>query len=192
MINKLITAVILLFIGSSLVCSQEYIDEEENELMAEIEIDESGSAFIGKKAPEFSITDIEGRHLSTEYLKGKILVLNFWFTFCKPCVKEIKELNKVYETFNVNNDIVFAAITFEGEEEVRDFLKKKHFSYPIIAADDEVLDLFGIQDYPTNIIIDKAGNYYYYSIGSYRGIGQEITRQIQGAIGGENSLKNLK
>ena len=137
---------------------------------------------VGKKAPDFKMQDENGNNISLESSKGKVVVLNFWFASCKPCITEVPELNKVYEKYGSDTNVVFASVTFEKENQVKSFLEKYPFSYPMVSDAKEICELFNVSAYPTNIIIDKNGNYYEYFIGGNPQIGEHISRAIKGAL----------
>ena len=73
--------------------------EDEKKKMGQRTFFPDSSDFIGTLAPECEMTDINGNEISSKNSEGKVVVLNFWFVSCKPCIAEIPELNEVYETF---------------------------------------------------------------------------------------------
>ena len=97
--------------------------EEEKKMMANMPKQGDVSAMIGTSTPAFYMEDINGNSISSEGAKGKVIVLNFWFTACKPCIAEIPDLNEVYEIFGANENVVFASVTFNETKEVRSFLE---------------------------------------------------------------------
>ena len=141
-----------------------------------------GTDLIDNQVPVFKMTDINGNIISSENTKGKIVVLNFWFTACKPCIEEIPKLNEVYDQYKDNNNVVFASVTFNEPGQVNKFLKKYPFQYPVVADARDICDLFGVTGYPTNIVIDKNGNYFYNFTGGFPQIGSQISRSIQRAL----------
>lgn len=70
---------------------------------------------VGKQALPFSAKDINGKNYSLESLKGKVIVINFWFVECKPCVMEMPELNKLVEKYE-NKDVVFLGLAINEKE----------------------------------------------------------------------------
>jgi thiol-disulfide isomerase/thioredoxin len=118
--------------------------EEEKKMMLEMPMQGNGSDLIGKKAPDFKMIDINGNTISSENTKGKVIVLNFWFTACKPCISEIPELNEVYEKYKKDTNMVFASITFDKQDKVNSFLKKFPIKYPVVSDAKEICDLFKI------------------------------------------------
>jgi len=136
----------------------------------------------GKKAPDYSFTDLNGKTISSVDMAGKVLVLNFWFTTCKPCVKEMKDLNKVYEKYKEHPDVVFLAPSYEAEETITSFLEKKDFRYPAVALAQKQARIFGIDGYPANIVIDRQGIYSLYFVGGVSGIDGIVERSIERAL----------
>lgn len=152
--------------------------------MKEMPMGHNDSDLIGKQAPDFKITDINGNEISTKDAKGKVIVLNFWFIACKPCVAEIPDLNKVYEKYKTDPNVVFASITFDNLDQVKSFLQQNPIAYPIVADGKEMANLFKISGYPTNIVIDKNGNYFDYLMGGHPQIGSQISNSIKKALSG--------
>ena len=148
----------------------------------EMEVRPNSSEIIGKRAPDFKMTDINGNEISSETTKGKVVVLNFWFVSCKPCIAEIPELNEVYKTYKNNSDVVFASITFDKKEKVDVFLEKYPLQYPVVSDAKEICTLFNTSGYPTNLVIDKNGNFYDYISGGFPQIGHQISNSIQNAL----------
>lgn len=108
---------------------------------------------IGTIIPSFNYTDIHGNKLSSESLKDKAIILNFWSIACGPCIKEIPELNKLVEKYDTSNVkfIAPAALTDSGML-VNQFLPKKPFSYDIVIING---DDYVISSYPTHVIINQ-------------------------------------
>jgi len=156
--------------------------EEEKKMMAEMPMPGSSSELIGENVPEFKFEDINGNVISSENTKGKVVVLNFWFTACKPCIAEIPELNEVFEKYKNSTNVIFASITFDKEKRVKKFLKKHIIEYPVVSNATELCNLFQITAYPTNIVIDKEGKYLYYETGGFPNIGESISNSIQTAL----------
>lgn len=112
----------------------------------------------GEKMPAYSFTDIEGTTYSHEQLKGKIVVLNFWFISCVPCLKEMPELNKLVEKYKNNPEIAFLGLALDSESEIKEFLKKKKFNYKLIGHTGKFTrETMGIEVWPTSMVIDKKG-----------------------------------
>lgn len=92
---------------------------------------------------------------SPSYLIGKPTLINFWFTRCAPCIKEIPALNIIQSEFKDN--VNFIAINFEDTEMVKQFLEKNPFNFQHIVNAMKELDDLKINSFPMNIILDKNG-----------------------------------
>ncbi len=155
---------------------------DEKELMDKfLDTNKSSTTTIGEKVPEFSMTDIDGNGISSKDLLGKVVVLNFWFATCKPCIEEIPALNEVYKKYKDHPEVVFASITFEEKNKVISFLKKHPLDYPVISDARDICRKFSVNSYPTNIVIDKEGNYFDLISGGFPNIGEHISNKIDGA-----------
>lgn len=111
---------------------------------------------IGKSIAPFSFTDINGNLLSSDLLKGKIIVLNFWGTTCAPCIAEMPELNSLVEKMK-GKEVVFIAPVIDVKDTDKDkliniFLQKHPFNYQIVLIN---LDDYSVTAFPTNLVIDQ-------------------------------------
>jgi thiol-disulfide isomerase/thioredoxin len=108
---------------------------------------------IGESIATFSFTDINGNLLSSDLLKGKVIVINFWGTTCTPCIAEMPELNNLVEKMK-GKEVVFIAPVIDTSKEtlVNNFLPKYPFKYQIVIVDS---DDYSITGYPTNLVIDQ-------------------------------------
>ncbi|MGJ8743120.1 peroxiredoxin family protein [Polaribacter sp.] len=121
---------------------------------------------IDTKAPNFYVRSIKNKKFKSKDLKDKIIVLNFWYTGCPPCKKEIPQLNKLKDEFK-DKDVEFIAFALDQEYKIAEFLKSNPFNYDIVEDASWEADEFEIKAYPTNIIIDKDGKISYFK-SSYR------------------------
>jgi len=115
------------------------------------------AAMLDKPAPDFELKDLQGNSWSLQELRGKVVVLNFWFTSCAPCIQEMPELNKLVQSYK-SKEVVFLAMTFNDTKQVNTFLQKNTFSYTILPDSREVNNKYQVSSYPTSIVIDKEGN----------------------------------
>ena len=119
----------------------------------------------GTNFSHFKTTDINGNKINTKNMLGKIIVLNFWFINCKPCIMEMPELTKLADSYKSDSSIVFLAIALDKENEIEDFLKNSRFGYTIIDNGRYIADQYRIISYPTNVVIDQKGKVYFHSTG---------------------------
>ncbi len=133
---------------------------------------------VGNQAISFSAKSIDGKNYSLENLKGKVIVVNFWFTSCTPCVKEMPELNSLIEKYKNNDDVVFLGFALDSEEKIRSFLKKKQFDYTLFAESKDLAKKYSIFSYPTHMIIDKDSNIKFSETGYSFDVGKRLENTI--------------
>jgi thiol-disulfide isomerase/thioredoxin len=115
-----------------------------------------------KKAPEFSLKNVMGGELKSDDLKGKVVVVDFWATWCTPCIKEIPEYVKLREKFKGQN-VEFVGVTFDSgtPEAVKPYIKDLGITYPVVMATDAVDAGFGGHfGYPTTFLVGKDWKIY--------------------------------
>jgi peroxiredoxin len=141
--------------------------------------DEKGVELLGSKAKNFSATDIDGKKVSLDEFKGKkVVVLNFWFTRCKPCVVEMPHLNTLVDDFK-GKDVVFLAIGNDNVEMINAFLKKNEFKYRIVPNGLGIANQYNVAGFPTHVIIDKKGKVVFLETSYVSGLEDRIKAQIE-------------
>lgn len=110
-----------------------------------------------REAPSFSVTALDGETYDSESLKGKVIVLNFWFIGCAPCRIEIPGLNEMIKEY-AEKEVVFIAFALDDAQSLEAFLSEFPFDYSIIPGAHEASSMYSVQAYPTHVIIDKLGN----------------------------------
>ena len=112
----------------------------------------------GAEFPGFNWTDLQGKNYTKKNTKGNILVIKCWFINCYACIKEFPDLNQLVNNYKERNDIEFISLALDGEDDLKEFLKKNDFNYQVVPDQGDFLknDL-KIRYYPTHFIIDKQG-----------------------------------
>ena len=103
----------------------------------------------------WKLNDIDGNELSFEDNKRKVILVNFWATWCPPCVAEMPSLHELY--LDYHDKIAFVFITSDEKEKVRKFINKKAYAFPIYFENSPTPKVFSSDNIPTTYIIDASG-----------------------------------
>ncbi|MDE3195587.1 MAG: TlpA family protein disulfide reductase [Acidobacteriota bacterium] len=112
----------------------------------------------GDKAPNFSITTDSGKTVTARDFGGKLLLLNFWATWCPPCVEEIPGLNEMARQLGPNGLVILGVSVDKDESAYKQFLQKSPLSYLTARDPEEKINLnYGTIQYPESYLIDRNG-----------------------------------
>ncbi len=118
---------------------------------------------IGDSFPNFTLYDINGRKWTQKDLKGKKVVINFWYTGCGPCIKEMPELGSWVRK---HRDVIFLAVTFESAEKIKDIVKKNKFHFHQLVDDKELRNQVGVSSYPFTLVLNEDGRITHIEVGT--------------------------
>ena len=157
--------------------------QEELQEMMETYQNQSASfdaALKGKPLPDFVFKDILGNTYTPEDIKGKVVVINFWFINCAPCVEEMPELNKLVKEYENNKDVLFLALTLDEKGSMLNkFLETNVFNYNIIPdSQDYIMNKLQVNSFPTHIVLDKNSNVVFTFSGYTPQVGELIKSSI--------------
>ena len=111
---------------------------------------------VGAEAPNFKVTTLDGTVVELSKLKGKVVVLNFWSTTCKPCIEEMPALNELVRSYS-DKEVIFLSLAPEDTETLKKFFVRFPFDFtPVANAEKVKSEIFKLQTIvPYSVIIDK-------------------------------------
>ncbi len=115
---------------------------------------------IGSRLPEFAVKDLQGREISSADLRSKVVVVDFWATWCQPCKKEMPGYQKLLDRYGSRGMAVvgFKFDTMRDMEDPVQFAQKIGVRYPLAVAADDLKQKFGgIEGLPTTLLYDRQG-----------------------------------
>lgn len=121
-----------------------------------------GFDFPGKLSlsPSFKLKDLEGKSVQLADYKGKIVLLNFWATWCGPCQAEMPSMQAFYEKNKASGIVMLAINIGETEDIVRNYMEENAFTFPVLLDEDQQIALdYSIEGIPTTYIVGKDGHF---------------------------------
>ena len=118
------------------------------------------------QAPSFMLPDLNGNSVSLSDFQGKLVLLDFFATWCVPCRVEIPGFIELYQKYKSRGLVVVGIATdVEGLEVVKPYAKELQIDYPVVIGDIEVVKAYGVPGLPTNLIIDQQGGIRFQYVG---------------------------
>lgn len=126
---------------------------------------ERDKAFLGVPYPVFKVVNEKGE-ICNDSLTGNVILINFWFAACPPCVSEMEALNRLYRQFKNNKNFRFISFTFESPRKLVQLKKRFRILYPVYSiSNQECYRLNRNNGFPTTIILDRYGIIRYITYG---------------------------
>lgn len=148
----------------------------------------SNPAFAAQgTAPDFTLNDINGKKTTLSEFRGKVVLLNFWATWCGPCRAEMPSLNNLYNEFKDKGFVVLAVSVDTSEKPVRSFIKDLKLSFPVLMDKNKAVsfDEYGVFGLPTTFLIDKSGIITEKIMGEMRWDSPRMKEKISRLLGGK-------
>lgn len=146
--------------------------------------DNSTLVKTGQQVPAFTVKMFDGSTINIQDLKGKVVLLNFWATWCPPCRQELTRVQKdIIDRFK-GQDFVFLPISRQEKyETVKAFRERTGYTFPMgLDTDRKVYSLFAKETIPRNFVIGKDGKIVFMEIGYSEESFQELIREIEKAL----------
>ncbi|MFN0108182.1 MAG: redoxin domain-containing protein [Blastocatellia bacterium] len=145
------------------------VEKLESKLEALMEDDEAESepeSLVGKDAANFALTDLNGKSFNLKNLRGKIVVVDFWASWCGPCRETMPHIEKLHKEFK-SQGLVVLGINDEDIDDAKKFVQKNGYTFPtLVDVESAVSELYGITGIPQTLVIDRDGKIFAHFYGS--------------------------
>lgn len=161
LIRYSIVALIIAVIGGLFV-QREFLGNTDAEAgVATLGLLDDNPVEVGQPVPDFAIRDVNGGVVRLSDFRGKILVLNFWATWCPPCRAEMPDFQEVFEQREAAGDFAILAVdklVEDTEDAVRGFVEEFGLTFPVgFDETDEIFQRYGVRGLPSTFFIDREG-----------------------------------
>jgi thiol-disulfide isomerase/thioredoxin len=134
--------------------------------------------------PDFEHDWMNGGRFSSESLKGKVAVINFWGVWCGPCVREAPDIQEFAEKFRDHPDVVFITVANDNDlDTTREFMAEKGYDFPVI-FDEGLVRMTNIFGFPTTLFVDREGRIVFSYVGARLWLVDEYTWRVEALLGG--------
>jgi len=122
------------------------------------------------EAPDFQLTTLDGQQVSLASLRGKVVLVNFWATWCHPCQKEIPDLSKAYDKYKAKGVVFLGVMTDSPDNQtLLNFQSDYDMTYPVVRSNSDLMVSFNYPDaLPTTFVYDRGGKQVFKRIGPLR------------------------
>lgn len=119
------------------------------------------------EAPAFTLADLDGKKVPLRSFRGKIVLMNFFATWCMPCREEMPGMERLYQTYKDQGLVVLAIDMHEGAKTVRAFMRKLQLSFPaLLDKDGGVAYMYGIRPIPASYLVSRDGRIVWRAFGA--------------------------
>ena len=138
-------------------------------------------ALVGKPAPDFTLPDTAGKPVNLRGLRGNVVIVDFWATWCPPCRAMMPHLQQMHRTLADQGLVILGLDVGEDAETVAKFAKRESYTFPLLlGAEPDVAAKYYVESYPTTFVIDRQGRI------AFRNVGGGPADRLQSAV--ENAL----
>ncbi|GJL77490.1 MAG: hypothetical protein NPINA01_04790 [Nitrospinaceae bacterium] len=159
-VKKYVALYVVLFVVGLLFFFEHFYEEPIS--LGDVKVEETfdeEKSFVGYLAPQFTLRNLDGNHVSLDSFKGQVVVLNFWATWCVPCRVEMPSFEHLYRRYRSQGLTVLAVSLDKGaDQKVRDFTEEYKLSFPVLLdTEGKAEKLYPSASIPFTFVIDKTG-----------------------------------
>jgi peroxiredoxin len=139
----------------------------------------AGGVLSGKPAPELALEDLHGNEVRLTDHRGQVVLVDFWATWCGPCIQELPHIQKVHEKYQDQGLVVLAISTDRQKSKVPPFVEKNGYTFPVLLADGKVETAYQVRGIPVVYLIDRTGVIRYHKEGFSHGSEKDFERWVE-------------
>lgn len=136
-------------------------------------------AIIGSPAPDFTLIDLDGNKVSLSDYRKKVVLIDFWATWCLPCKESIPFIEGLYRRYKDKGFMVIGVSFDEDIEIVRRFKNRFDMTYPVIMGEDRIKNIYGLIGLPEMFILDRDGILRYHHLGFNPSLTDKIEKEVK-------------
>lgn len=133
---------------------------------------------VDRNVPNFSLAGLDGTQYTAESLKGKPWIINFWATWCPPCVYELPSMNAAYKIVEPQGIGMLAINVAEGADAIRPFLNRVPIDFPVVLGENSTMAQWSARVLPTTIVVDANGKVVYEAQGEREWNDEELLQFV--------------
>lgn len=135
---------------------------------------------VGKPAPDFAAKSDSGRNVRLSELRGQVVLINFWASWCSPCRQELPLLSKIYSQYRGAGFALLAVNVDDNRKDAEGMLKRLDLKFPtLFDGNKRVAKLYGVDTMPATLVIDRDGRVRYVHRGYYDGYERKYEQQVR-------------
>ncbi|MBI3562782.1 MAG: TlpA family protein disulfide reductase [Gammaproteobacteria bacterium] len=138
------------------------------------------AAPAGQPAPDFALPNIDGKNIRLKELRGQVVLINYWASWCGPCRQEMPLLNDIYKKYNKLGFVILGVNVEQDSNKAKGYLRDVPVSFPILYdMQNQLSKLYNINAMPTTVIVDRSGMIRYVHEGYKPGYEETYKKQIK-------------
>jgi len=149
------------------------------------EQEENGLLKPGTIAPDWTLLDATGRKVTLSQLKGKVVLLDFWATWCTPCKMVMPSIQKLHEKYAKQGLVVIGINAYERGGDPVKYMKDQNFNYTLLLKGDDVAQAYKVESIPSMYIIDKQGKIAHTELGAVPDLESKLDSKIKSLLSGK-------
>ncbi len=133
---------------------------------------------VEQSLPDFTFKTLDGREFRLSELHGKVVLVNFWATWCPPCKEEMPIFEREYKRCKDKGFEILAVNMDGSESNLQKFLKENNYSFPIVRPSEDLQKELKLMGFPTSYLLDREGKIYRIRLGVYRELEEDLKKLL--------------